>query len=262
MLMIFSTLTVSTAAIAAEEGMSDEAMERFLLEAEVVRIEQMLPGSTYPMALELEAHGGVRKAAYKYRSADLRQLEDRADGLPPVDSYLHEVAAYRLDRILGLGMVPVAVVRDIHAEGAVIEWISDAETEKSLNERGERPRGSQQLGPQQAVMNLFDALIANQDRKPSDQLITPGDWKLHLVDHSRAFQITDELPQDFLDRPVSLPRSLLLDLSLLNAESLEETLEGLVSTAQIESLLKRRDRILEKISADREKYGDARVFQD
>jgi hypothetical protein len=49
-----------------------------------------------------------------------------------VDSYKHEIAAYRLDRALKLNMVPVAVIRIVKTEGAVIEWIPDSATEQQI----------------------------------------------------------------------------------------------------------------------------------
>ena len=255
-------LWLTTAAMAEEIDISDEAMESFLLNAEVVGIQQMLPGSTYPMAVELESHGTVRRAAYKYRPADLPLTEDTVIGEPLADSYLYEVAAYRIDRELGLGLVPVSVIRDIHAEGALIEWIENAMTEEKLRQAADNQGVPESLARQKAVMILFDALILNKDRKPSDQLVTPEDWRLHLLDHSRSFQVSDEVPEAFLSRPVSLPRALLHRLVQLNTESLTELLDGLVTAAQVEAMLRRRDRILEKIALDREKYGDAVVFQD
>ena len=87
-------------------------------------------------------------------------------------------------------------------------------------------------------MNLFDALILNEDRKESDQLITPEDWRLHLLDHSRAFQVGSEaLPPPSSLSPASLSRSLLQRLIELEAESLSELFEGLLTDAQIEALL-------------------------
>jgi hypothetical protein len=258
-------LVVVSVATAHDRELSDEAMESFLRNAEVLRIEQMLPGSTYPMALELSSGEGVRRAAYKYRPGDLsetRDSSDEGDGSPAADSYLYEVAAYRIDRQLGLEMVPVAVIRDIHAEGAVIEWISDALPKQEFQAGGNPLEVSESLVEQEASMRLFDALILNEDRKPSDQLVTPANGKLHLLDHSRAFRPSSELPESFLEQPVSLSRRLLDRLIQLNSESLAELLEGLLTEGQIEAMLERRDKILEKVSSDRQRYGEAQVFRE
>jgi hypothetical protein len=118
------------------------------------------------------------------------------------------------------------------------------------------------LTRQRAVMVLFDALIQNVDRNLANQLWTPADWRLHLIDHSRGFRLWKDLPEEFAGAPASLPRALLAGLEGLEEESLAVGLERLVSRAQIKALLKRRDRILEKIASDRQQYGDAMVFQD
>ena len=247
------SLAATILVAAAEEELTDEAKERFLRTARVVRIQEMLPGSTGPMALDLG--GGFGKAVFKYRPAD-------PDSPEAIDSYRHEVAAYRLDRSLGLEMVPVAVIRYIHSEGAVIEWISDASTEEELQEAGEFARISRRVSEQRALMVVFDALISNGDRKTSDQLITPEDGKLHLVDHSRAFQTTSELPAEFLSSPVRLSRSLLERLGGLDAGSLGERLGELLTDAQLVTLLERRDKIVAKVESDRRERGDSSVFLD
>jgi hypothetical protein len=102
----------------------------------------------------------------------------------------------------------------------------------------------------------------NDDRNLGNQLITTSDWQLHLIDHSRSFRRSKELPKKFLGGPASLPRPLLDRLEALNEERLRELLKGLLSKARVRALLARRDRILEKIEADREEWGDALVFQD
>ena len=112
-------------------------------------------------------------------------------------------------------------------------------TEEKLRQAGDNREVSESLARQQALMILFDALILNKDRKPSDQLVTPEDGRLHLLDHSRSFQVSDEVPEAFLSRPVSLPRALLHRLVQLNTESLTELLDGLVTAAQVDAMLRR-----------------------
>ncbi len=101
------------------------------------------------------------------------------------------------------------------------------------------------------MMNLFDALVLNLDRKESDQLVTTEDWNLHLIDHSRAFQTSTDLPDGFVSQPCHIPQSLERKLENLEAKPLAILFDGLLSKAQIEALLERRDKILDKIAADR-----------
>jgi hypothetical protein len=172
------------------------------------------------------------------------------------------VAAYRLDRALGLNMVPVAVVRHVKVEGAVIEWIQDAFSERERREKNLEPPDSERLVQQQALMHLLDALMLNKTRSETDQLIELDSWHLRLIDHSRAFRESTEMLPSFADRPACLPRSVLSKLEELDGESLNELMAELLSATQIRALLERRDKVLEKISADRERLGDSKVFQD
>jgi len=236
----------------ADSHPSDQAVERYLLKAQVTRIHMVMTATTYPMSVDLERKGEVRRAVFKY---------GQSEG-PPLDDFRHEVAAYRLDRALDLHMVPVAVLRNVKTEGALIEWISPASTEQELREQGALPSDTQRLDEQRAVMNLFDALILNLDRKESDQLITTEDWNLHLIDHSRAFQVSTDLPESFVSQPCHLSQSLERKLEKLEAKPLAILFDGLLTDAQIQALLQRRDKILTKIAADREQMGDTAVHLD
>ena len=62
--------------------------------------------------------------------------------------------------------------------------------------------------------------------------------------------------------PASLSCPVLRQLVMLNIESLEEAMQGLLAEEQIAAILERRDRIVEKVAADRKKYGDEKVFQE
>lgn len=237
---------------------SDQEMERFLLNARVITPMPMaITSTTFPMALELRWEGKVRKAIFKYG-----HVESNGVAPVPLDSYRHEVAAYRLDRVLDLKMVPVAVIRTVGTEGALMEWVSNALPEPQLRKTSKHPSEPQRLIRQQAVMRLFDALILNPYRTGDDQLITPDDWKLHLIDHSRAFGTSSELSESFISQRADLSRSLLRKLEKLDKQSLKILFDGLLNDAQIEAILLRRGKILKKISADREQYGDATVFHE
>jgi len=158
-------------------------------------------------------------------------------------------------------MVPVAVLREIDGEdGALVEWIEDAIAEIDRRNGGIEPPDMLRWRHQQDVMAVFDALILNDDRHLNNSLITQADWKLHLIDHSRAFRPVKKLPEEFEQRVSSLPRPVYDRLVALDKQRLKDILSETLSGVQIGAVLARRDRIVEKVQADVAKYGEGLVF--
>jgi hypothetical protein len=241
----------SSAAVRADSLASDQEMENFLLNGRVATdMPRLIPATTMPMPLDIEWEGEIRKALFKYGHSEApgpgSSGNNAAEDASP-DSYRHEIAAYRLDRALGLEMVPVSVVRDFMREGALMEWVSGSFTEEKLRKRGDYSETPKSLIQQRAAMRVFDALILNVHREESDQLITPGTWKLHLIDHSRAFGTSTKLPESFDPSSANLPASLLKNLENLEGTSLRILFDGLVNDKQILALLSRRDEILKRM---------------
>ena len=266
LLLVFSPAMAEVEETQGAEVRSDEELERFLLEGKIIEAKSLGEGVTRPMKVTLEMNGSTMRAAFKTVDIQERGVT-RFDGAPPEfnfsDRYQYERAAYLLDRHLGMNMAPVTVLRSWSGKrGAMIEWIENAIDEGDrLKEKRVAP-DPVHLKYQRSVMDLFDALISNADRNTGNQLITTDDWKLHLIDHSRTFRQIKKLPDRFLGQPVSLPRSLLERLEALEEKSLRELLKGVASRSQVRALLARRDKILEKIEADRKQYGDRMIFQD
>ncbi len=258
------TTLLPTAAVAQISLFSDAEVEQCLSEAEIGKKAGKLVGVTKPEHLEIDCSIEIESAVFKLLDEHRRGVTRLGGGATEMnfsDSYKYERAAYLLDRELGLGMVPVAVIRNIKGdEGALVAWIPNAGHEASM----ERPTGPQMaaLAQQKALMGLFDALILNVDRRQENWMIDKETWDLYLIDHSRAFRDRKKLPDGFADKLVRMDQSLYTNLEALNEERLTELLEDLVSGAQIESLLARRDLILQKIDQDREVYGDSIVFME
>jgi hypothetical protein len=250
----------------AEAAESDATVERFLREAEIVERRQIGSGITRPWKCTLELDGRQRKAAFK----TLHQIEPGIKKLPGgfvemgfTDSYRFEPAAYLLDRLLGMHMVPVAVLRhDGGKEGALVDWVEDAVGGVELRDRKLQPPDARAWALQRGTMAVFDALICNTDRNLGNELVTLDDWKLHLIDHSRCFCKVGELPPGFVARPIRLPRPLLSRLQALDEQVLDKLLAAYLNRTQLRSLLARRDLILEKIAHDRETYTDSYVFAE
>ncbi len=242
---------------------ADDETERCLAEGKIVKKKKTLVGVTRPEMYLLDCDGDQRRVVVKQLDAQHRGVRRFSNGTWEMnfsDSYLYERAAYLLDRQLGLNMVPVAVIRQVKRnESAVIEWIDEA---SHIQKSKHQPTGPQvaELARQKAIMRLFDALIYNTDRNTSNFLVDDKDWRLYLIDHSRAFRQTSDLPETFEQKPARLSRDLYERLQALDEASLVELMDGLISEGQVRKMLERRDRILEKIDQDREEHGDSMIF--
>jgi len=244
----------------------DARVEEFLSRAKVVSMEEIGTGITRPQRIYLEQDGETMKAAFKTVNLHYTRrtrFSDGAQKLNFTDNFAYERAAYLIDRMLGLRMVPVAVLRTIDGkQGAVIEWVGNAISEAERREQGIAPDDPLRLPHQRDVMKVFDALILNDDRNLGNELIGVDDWKLNLIDHSRAFRLDKKLPAGFDVEPIALPAELYRRLEALDRASLKATVGKLLSGPQIKAMLARRDEILAKVEADRKRYGDALVFHD
>jgi hypothetical protein len=205
-------------------------LEAFLRTARVVNAVDIPIGVTKPRRIYFEPGGLAESAAWKPIRPGLYGGH--------YESYKSEVAAYELDKLLGLDMVPVAVERSYEGQaGAAILWVGPV---KMLNEaRGDRVpmvAGRRPLSEQVVRMRMFDALINNTDRNQGNMLIDPSGY-LILIDHSRAFVADRRLPRG-LDR---LEADLWARFDALTQEEVERAVGSWLMRDQLRAVLARRD---------------------
>jgi hypothetical protein len=205
--------------------------EEFLRTAPIERFEDVPVGVTRPKRGYLKGDGLAASIAWKV--------------LPPGrpngywESYKSEIAAYELDKFLGLNMVPPVVEKKWRGEtAAAILWLSSVRTWKAAEKEPTPPHWDVQA----VRMKMFDNLIGNIDRNAGNLLID-DEWHLFLIDHSRAFVTQKRLPF-----PMGRIDKALWDrMRALDEPTLTTVIGKWVGRGEIRALLGRRDKMQEVI---------------
>src|SRR3954466_5458621 len=145
--------------------------ETFLRTAPIARMATIDLGVTHPRRAYFAPGGLAESAAWK----PLRPGYQNGY----FESYKSEIAAYELDKLLALGMVPVIVERKIDGNaGALVLWLDGVRTWTEVLPLPKPASWSRQL----ARMKMFDNLIGNPDRNKGNLLVDAA-WNLYLIDH-------------------------------------------------------------------------------
>lgn len=185
LLSLVSALPLS-AQFLPQEITQRDPWEQFLLEAEIVKAEPLKQGVTKPWKLYLRKGDIEGIAAWKNINKKL--------GGGGRDSWKYEIAAYRLDKLIGLGMVPPAVEKEFRRKaGALSLWADSKYNLVDIVEQGIKfPESAQKhIDDMGYVYRLWGSLIANDDPTQENIRYTE-DWRMILIDHSRAFRSDKE----------------------------------------------------------------------
>jgi hypothetical protein len=221
-----------------------ESIEELLKGAKVTQMKSLPEGVTLPKKATLEFNGTKQYGVWKVIDegpVPSKQLDNGLE-LQFQDSWRTEVAAYELDKLIGLGMVPATVQRTLDGKQGSMQFFVDSVMDEEVRlKKGLKPPNPILWNQQVQRIRLWDNLIYNTDRNLGNLLIT-SDWKIRLIDHSRTFR-----PFEQLKDPKSMTifsRTLLAKIGELNEPMLKEHLGKYLSPAQISGILKRRDAIL------------------
>lgn len=214
----------ATASAKIWEGRNAE-FEEFLRKAPFIKFSDVPIGVTRPKRGYFAPGGLIESAAWKI--------------LPPGrpagywESYKSEIAAYELDKMLGMDMVPPAIEKRVQGElGAAVLWVKPVRSWKEVENLPKPDKWNRQA----VRMKMFDNLISNTDRNAGN-LIVDDDWNLYLIDHSRAFITDKKLPATMIRVDAELwDRMLALDEPTLMAG-----LGKWIDRGMIRAMLKRRD---------------------
>ena len=231
-------------ALAQEIALTRAQKEEFLLKAKVVKNRVVSTGITGTFRATLSDGSLTHDASIQTIDESKAKFEGPlTTEFNFKDSWKFNVAAYKLDRILGLNMVPVTVERRHTGKSASYTWwvddvvMDEGDRQKKKIEAPDPDYWNAQI----QMVRVFDQLIYNMDRNLANLLIDKN-WRIWMIDHSRAFRTLT-----LLKEPKNLARcdqDLLEKLKQLNVETLKKELGMYLAAPEIKGLLARRDRIV------------------
>jgi hypothetical protein len=230
-------------------ALTDEQIEKFLREADVVRTKGTKKGVTGSLQATL-SDGKMTHDAHIQQIDESKREFQTAKGTEFNfrDSWAFNVAGYKLDRMLGLNMVPVSVSRRWRSKpGAFTWWIDDVMMDEGDRLKNKVPPPDVNAWNQQTqLVHMFDQLIYNVDRNMGNLVITKN-WRLWAIDHTRAFRTHDKPKSPLIISRCD--RRVFEALKRLDRDTLKREMNNVLDEWQIRSLLSRRDAIVARIES-------------
>jgi len=222
--------------------------EEYLRTARIERVERVPIGVTKPERGFFAPGGLAASAAVKHLPMGQRS------GF--WEAYKSEIAAYQVDRLLGLDMVPVTVERRVGSDLASVQlWAEGCKHVKDVDQSA-CPKPIE-WAKQVCRQKVFDNLIANIDRNAGN-LLVDGEWNLVLIDHSRAFA-QDRMP--FEKEMTRVDRAFFERLKALDEASvMKQVRPWVLGDGTARAILKRRDKIVARLEKLARERGEAVVF--
>lgn len=263
-LFIFSLLAayLSFAQFLPQEISQREEWEDFLLTAEIVQAEDIGEGVTKPIRVYLKKDDLEKEGVWKNPKGMQKGF---------LEGWQFEIAAYRMDKLLNLNMIPPTVEKEYEGKkGSLQLW---AGHEYSLLQMMEEniPFPQKRLPHvtrMKYIARVFDSLIANEDRTQQNILYTK-DWRMILIDHSRSFRASKPFTEKLVfgrraeGRPMpfrQLPRQLVEKIKELTFESIKEAVAPYLEDKEIEAILARKKLILAEIEEMIQEKGENKVL--
>jgi hypothetical protein len=156
-----------------------------------------------------------------------------------------DAAAYRLDRLLELDMVPVTVKRKLGRHDGSLQFLPPKLMhEQQRSEAGRGGSANCPLPEQWSAMYVFDVLIFNEGRTPERITYRTDDWQLILVGHERAFDKDKGRPRHLEGVDLDVGDGWKTALGALTDDVIEREFDGLLDERRREALAARRDALL------------------
>jgi len=248
-LIIAAQVSAASGSSAIGLPLNGAAAEEFLATAEVIKLKNFdTRGITKPRKATLsdgqQTHFGL------FKDIDVNhpkmKLTTGKTLLNLYDSYKHEIAAYQLDKLMGLGFVPPCAKRKIkNTTGSLCMWVNGSMTQADARSKSLQPPDVMAYNNQMHDIKLFLQLTWDTDYNNISNILIDENWRLYKVDSSRSFRADPKLR-----RPETLTRfrrSSVQALRKLSKEQLTDAMTPWLSTKAINALWERRNSLLDVI---------------
>lgn len=211
-------------------GLTSVALKELLLHGEVLSVfasDELLPGQKMVKIGDAE------------NTVSALFSEQQMKGIFP------ELAAFRMDEMLQLDMVPVTVRRDIEGRHGSLQFIP----QNSIDEAERAAAGSGgdawcSIAEQWPAMYVFDTLIYNENRSQASMLYDTSSWRLMLSRHTKAFGRRSGRPPHLRNATIVVSPGWRDALGKLDDAALNEAMGDVLDTHRLRALKKRRDKLL------------------
>jgi hypothetical protein len=237
---------------------SDEEIIEFLRTAEIESVRDIELGVTGPRRVTLQ-QGGVRMRA-ALRDYDETYVERRFDGIFYArlrDSYVFDIPAYELARLLDIKVPPVTLRRVAGEQISLQAWVEGAMMESERITEDIEPPSAIAFRRETQDMRVFDSVVGNVDRNTGN-ILYDDNFDIWLIDHSRAFMRNDETR--YLPRVTGCSRQIYERLQTLTYEQLEPLLSPPLTDSEVRWVLRRRDKVIAHIDALIAERGEGAVL--
>ena len=245
-----------------EELAQRPRLEEFLRTADIIRSKDIGEGVTKPLKLDMkkgdEEHSGCWKNPKGMREGFL-------------EGWQYEIAAYEMDKLLGLNMIPPTVEREFEGKrGSLQYWITSEMNDLERIELGIRiPEENLEIwNKQKYLTRAFDCLIANEDRTQQNIRYKKG-WRTILIDHSRSFRSSDKFKKQLVFGKNGLlaqklfrilPKVFVEKVKAMNFADIKHAVGPYLTDEEIEAVLMRKKLLLDEIEEMVKEKGVAKVL--
>jgi hypothetical protein len=235
---------------AQSASLTPEQQREFLLNAKIVSSRPIGKGITNSLRLTLSdgtiTHdAGFQSVEMRATAEDIRQGRKRAGELQFADSYMYNLAAYEIARLLSLDhMMPVTVERRYRGQdGSLTWWVDNVlmdETEREA--KNLQPPNAIAFVRERQNMWVFAELLRDVDRNKGNIVYT-RDWRVIMIDFTRAFRLQPELRNPSLLGLCS--RALYQRLQTLTREEVQQAVKRYLTNPELDAVMARRQLIVD-----------------